>query len=159
MRKYRLMTVLNLIFLRKRLLKPQLQQLMNLLLPQSQLMKIKVKKMSSLSRLLPLNRLTKLLKLRRKKKFLSLKLSQSKKYQLMKFLNLRTLLKKMFPPLTMNSLCSTQRLPWLFPLPFLSTISIQFSACHSQSGQSFRKKISLRNACISSERIPMTSLK
>ncbi|KAI5012685.1 hypothetical protein ZWY2020_024951 [Hordeum vulgare] len=49
---------------------------------------------------------------------------------------------------TMHLSCSTQRLPLLSPLLFLSKIFSQFSVSHSPSVQSFKKKISLKNASI-----------
>jgi len=109
---------------------------------------LKLMKFNTLSRILKMrNRLIQLLQLRKKQKFLSLKLSQSKhhllslKYQLLKFLTMRKMLKRMHLPKTMHSLCSTQRLLLLSPLLFLSQIFSQFSVSHSPSVQSFRKKI------------------
>ena len=142
---------------------------MKLPVPPSQLSKnnmkiLKLMKFNALSKILKMrNRLTQLLQLSKKKLFLSLMHSQSKplslKNQPLKFLTLRKMLRRMHLTKTMHSSCSTQRLPLLSPLLFLSKIFSQFSVSHSPSVQSFKRKISLKNACTSLERTPMTSLK
>lgn len=187
-KKFVLTTILSPSFLRKTLLKDQLHQLNKLPLPPSQLRKNKMKilklmKFKALSKIFTMrNRLTQLLQLSKMKLFLSLMHSQSKlslmhsqskplsltpsqnhllslKYQLLKFLTLRKMLRKMHLTKTMHSSCSTPRLQLLSPLLFLSKIFSQFSVSHSPSIQSFKRRISLKNACTSLERTPMTSLK